>query len=790
LRICFYNEHLISDGKRGEVLLETTEKRTILLVEDDQLTAKLERLQLEKEGYRVLHAACGETGIEMACSPEAAVDLVLMDIDLGDGMDGTQAAQEILLQRQLPILFLSSHIETEIVQKTEAISSYGYVVKNSSFTVLDASIKMAFKLYEAHKKIAANEAMQSAMLTNVTDVVGIIGADGIMKYESPNMEKWFGWKTDEIVGHDGWATVHPGDLARLRQSFELLLQTPGDVRSDTFRNRCKDGSYKWVEITAQNCLCDPVINGILFNYHDISKYQERDEQAQANAEELIATSEELEAMNEELKATLEELEATNQELTATLEELEDSNRALLEKEAALRTEKAFIEAVFESIPGYLYVYDQAGNLVRWNEKHETMTGYSAEELAKMKLADWFDAEDYQRVQAAAAEVFRTGSGEVEAHLLTKSGQKLLIRSNGVLFEHEGQAYFTGVGTDITQLREVEEKLKKRAMLLRETEATGKIGGWEFDVATMEQTWTDEIFRILEIDMSSGEPVVPKGVDFISPAHRPMAIAGIKRVIEEGIPYDQEWEVITDKGNKRWVHAVGKAAWENGKIVTIRGSFQDITQRKEAELSVQKLLREKEIILREVHHRVKNNMNVIHALLVLQANEQSDPVAVRILQDAAGRVQSMLVLYDRLYRAEDLTSVSIKDYFPALINEIDRIIPRPIPVEVEHNFVDIVLGPKLLAPLGIILNELLTNAFKHAFIGRKQGRIEISAAQDGAQVILRVKDDGQGLTTATPPDMASGFGMQLVEMLVEQINGTLEISSNEGAQFVIRFAIEV
>ena len=182
------------------------------------------------------------------------------------------------------------------------------------------------------------------------------------------------------------------------------------------------------------------------------------------------------------------------------------------------------------------------------------------------------------------------------------------------------------------------------------------------------------------------------------------------------------------------------------------------------------------------------MNVIHALLVLQAIEQTDPATAKILQDAAGRVQSMLVLYDRLYHAENLTAVSIKDYFPALINEIDRIIPRAIPVSVEHDFADIVLGPKLLAPLGIILNELLTNAFKHAFIGRKRGRILVEAKTDGDQIVFRVRDDGQGLPPAISPDSAGGFGMQLVEMLVEQINGTLEISSNEGAQFVIHFPI--
>ena len=623
------------------------------------MTAKLEQAQLEREGYQVLVAATGEAGVQLACSPEAGVELVLMDIDLGEGIDGTQAAQEILRQRSVPIIFLSSHTEKEIVQRTEAITSYGYVVKNSNFAVLDASIKMAFRLHAAHAKIAREEARHKAMLANSADVVGIIGPEGMMLYESPNMTKWFGWEVEEIVGHDGWATVHPQDQAWMQQIFADLVKTPGQEAVGTFRNRCKDGTYKWVRIAAKNCLEEPAIAGILFNYHDITHHI----------------------------------------------------------------------------------------------KEET--------------------------------------------------------------------------------------------LFRETEATGHIGGWEFDVATLKQTWTDEVFRILEIDTTGGEPQVPQGVDYIAPSCRPMAIAGIKRVIEEGISYDQEWEVITARGNRRWVHAVGKAVREEGKIVTIRGSFQDITRRKEAELQVAKLLQEKELILREVHHRVKNNMNVIHALLTLQAAEQGDSHVAQILDDAAGRVHSMLLLYDRLYRGEDFCAVSLRDYFPVLIDEIDRIIPRKARVEVNYDFPAIALEPRQLAPLGIIVNELLTNAFKHAFAGRQRGVIEVTAWEDGDQLYLRVRDDGCGLppnslaspppaselaaatspapaseyaatgppaapaATAPPTSLAAtappaapaatapltglsalpagGFGMQLVEMLVEQLGGQLQVCNCGGAEFTFSFS---
>lgn len=128
-----------------------SERKCILLVEDEVLIAMGEKSQLEKEGYSVQTVNSGEKAVE-AINVGCLCDLILMDIDLGKGMDGTQAAEMILRDHDIPIVFLSSHIEPEIVEKTEKITSYGYVVKNSSITVLDASIKMAFKLFDANRE--------------------------------------------------------------------------------------------------------------------------------------------------------------------------------------------------------------------------------------------------------------------------------------------------------------------------------------------------------------------------------------------------------------------------------------------------------------------------------------------------------------------------------------------------------------------------------------------------------------------------------------------------------------
>jgi len=126
--------------------------KTILLVEDEAVIALTEKFTLEKYGYAVLHVNTGEKAIA-AVETKPGIDLILMDIDLGDGIDGTQAAETILQNHDIPIVFVSSHSEREVVEKTEKITSYGYVLKSSSITVLDASIKMAFKLFEAYHQV-------------------------------------------------------------------------------------------------------------------------------------------------------------------------------------------------------------------------------------------------------------------------------------------------------------------------------------------------------------------------------------------------------------------------------------------------------------------------------------------------------------------------------------------------------------------------------------------------------------------------------------------------------------
>ncbi|MBK7632031.1 MAG: PAS domain S-box protein [Ignavibacteriales bacterium] len=185
--------------------MQTEFRKTILLVEDQAIIAMSEASLLKKNGYDVVISSTGEQAIKII-EENHYINLILMDIDLGKGIDGTEAAQTILKTHELPVVFLSNHTEKEVVEKTEKITSYGYVVKNSGETVLLASIKMAFKLFEAHRRVRESELklLESdrrfhALEKQIDDVIWTMDMNFRFTYLSPSVEKMHGYSVDEMM---------------------------------------------------------------------------------------------------------------------------------------------------------------------------------------------------------------------------------------------------------------------------------------------------------------------------------------------------------------------------------------------------------------------------------------------------------------------------------------------------------------------------------------------------------------------------------------------------------------
>lgn len=227
--------------------------KSILLVEDEALIAMEEAQCLRREGYAVEHVLSGEHAIDAVRNHPDQVDLILMDIDLGRGIDGTIAAQEILKTYDIPILFVSSHTEKEIVDKTEKITSYGYVVKNSGDVVLLASVKMAFRLHQAHNALAASEEKYSKAFHTSPDSININRlSDGIYLAVNEGFTLITGYTPEEVLGKSSVEpTLHIWEDNEDRLRLLDMLQRTGQANNLEAKFRMKNGDVRYGLMSAR-----------------------------------------------------------------------------------------------------------------------------------------------------------------------------------------------------------------------------------------------------------------------------------------------------------------------------------------------------------------------------------------------------------------------------------------------------------------------------------------------------------------------------------------------------------
>jgi len=214
---------------------------------------------------------------------------------------------------------------------------------------------------------------------------------------------------------------------------------------------------------------------------------------------------------------------------------------------------------------------------------------------------------------------------------------------------------------------------------------------------------------------------------------------------------------------------------------------DITERVRAEEEVARLLAGKTLILKEVHHRIKNNMATIASLLAISAEASPEPGAATVLEEMRGRVLAMMAIYERLYRSEDYSSVGLRSYVQDLIAEIGNIYRTDDSVGITAEIDDLDAPPRISFAIGIIVNELIINALKYAFPDKRRGTVTVRVRGcDGGGIGMTVSDDGIGLDATRSPDKKEGFGHQLVRLMVEQCGGTLSMETDAGT--VIRISL--
>lgn len=719
-------------------MAEPVSKKTILLVEDEAIIAMAETQLLRKFGYNVITAGHAREAINAANCED--IDLVLMDIDLGSGeMDGTEAAEVILKDHDIPVVFCTSHSEKEYVDKVKGITRYGYVLKNSGEFVLRQSIDMAFELFGAHCNLRQANDTWSSTFNSITDIVTIISKDHKILQINDTGCTTLGAPREEIIGKNCYELVHGTDSPISACPCSEALETS------------KPGFSEYEE------------NGMIFDLSAWPIYGE-------NEKEIHSFVHIVKDITERESARMREREA----------------------KIKSKTYETRYRMLFSSIRDALLVTDTDRNIIDCNPAFTDQFGYELTELqGKKTITVYADEKEYDGMGQALKE----HKGDLSDFLYTvhyrKKDGTVFPGETNVFYLHDDEGNiigFIGLIRDISKRIQREEQLtaseQKYKLLAEGTDAVL----WEYDI--LSDKWTYVAPQVEQILGYKPEEWTNYRfwLDRIHPEDRTWADTYCGECTTRGESHKLDYRFRAKNGSYVWLRDVVNVELGQEGPAKLRGFMIDVTERKEAEEKVNNLLREKEIILQETHHRIKNNMSVITGMLTLEAENHSETSCEKVLNDAAGRVRSMMVLYDKLYRSENRQELRVDLYLPELIREIIDQFSTRHTVTTDLRLEKIVLGADVLPNIGIIINELISNSMKHAFTGISKPCITITVCSEGGGIKLSYSDNGTGLPEEISLENTPNFGLQLIAVLVEQLDGTVEISREGGTTFSIFFGV--
>jgi PAS domain S-box-containing protein len=284
---------------------------------------------------------------------------------------------------------------------------------------------------------------------------------------------------------------------------------------------------------------------------------------------------------------------------------------------------------------------------------------------------------------------------------------------------------------------------------------------------------------------------------IHPEDRDLLHQEFARGCATGGPFKAEFRALNRNGSVVWIHGEARVVRdEHGRPLFIQGVAYDISETKRAEEAMRAgaeqlkaSLREKESLLKEIHHRVKNNLQVISSLLKLQAASIRDGSALEMFQESQNRIRSMALIHEKLYQSPDLSRVEFASYVRDLLSLLLRSYAARPRIELDTAIESAALSIESAVPLGWILNELISNSLKYAFPAGRPGRISVALRPlDAVRLRLTVSDDGVGFPAQVDFRTAETLGMQLVRTLTEQIGGAVELRRGAGTEFAISFPI--
>ncbi len=435
-----------------------------------------------------------------------------------------------------------------------------------------------------------------------------------------------------------------------------------------------------------------------------------------------------------------------------------------------------------------------GIFVYANPKFERMFGYNTDELIGQHIAivNYEDrsTNTTRLYETLARTILEQGEAIHEIHNVKKDGTPFWCQATTSVFEHPNYgAVFVVVQQDITERKQAEGQLRDLSNRLMLALKSGAIGTWDWDVTTNSLAWDDRMYKLYGITPDLFTPLREAWMNCLHPDDRPLIEAAIQQALAGEKDYEPEFRVRHPDGTVHYLKAYAQVERNPAGIPQrMIGISYDITKLKHAAAQIEASLKEKEVLLKEIHHRVKNNLGVVDGLLQMQARRSQNSEVIETLQESHNRIASIALVHEKLYSSEDLAQINIAHYIADLTAHLfDSYNIHANQIKLVSHISDIWLAIDIAIPCGLIINELVSNALKYAFSNQQAGEIQVSLhEQQDQSLCLIVRDNGAGFPEDFDLQQTTTLGMPLIQGLVKQLQGTLAIHSQSGITVTIIF----
>ncbi|MEX1123309.1 MAG: histidine kinase dimerization/phosphoacceptor domain -containing protein, partial [Balneolales bacterium] len=420
----------------------------------------------------------------------------------------------------------------------------------------------------------------------------------------------------------------------------------------------------------------------------------------------------------------------------------------------------------------------------WNNQLEYYTGYSYEELGELRFLDLVDEQEKQIVHEKIDEAYKTGKADIEIRLKGKEEETKLFLLTWVAVEMDNTDYIIATGLDITN-KEQERRKKLRYFRVLENSQNEII---MFDADTLNLVYVNKGAR--DNLGYSHEKLKSMPAYQIQPGFDEESFRRHVRPLVEGRKNKLMYETYHQRsdGSTYDVEEHLQLLESNGEKLLV-SIVIDITDRKDREKQIKNSLHEKDLLLGEVHHRVKNNLAIVSSLLNLQASNAENETLKIQFKESESRIKAMAMIHQMLYEQENFSEIDFGLYLKKLIKYVENNYKGNTFVKTEVQAAGISYNISTAVPCALIVNELITNAYKHACDGKMDCLIKVSLTQKDNVNTLIVSDNGSGLPSEFSLAKSNSLGMTLVKGLTDQLKGDLKVRQEGNTAFIVTFETE-